>query len=186
MRQAVVDQRHKTFVPHVSVVTVGTTVQFPNNDDIFHNVFAYFEAKKFDLGMYPRGATKTVRFDTKGVVALLCNKHSEMSAYILVVDTPYSTVSDKDGKFMLKNVPPGEYTLKAWHESGSAASQVVKVTARETRVNVSIARKYQGYANVAPGTPAADDRRNRLGSVDSHSCNDGHADGPRDRQGGAS
>src|SRR5690349_4295222 len=72
MPKAVVDQRNKTFIPHVSVVTCGTTIQFPNNDTVFHNVFAYYHAKKFDLGMYPRGAVKTVNFDKPGLVALLC------------------------------------------------------------------------------------------------------------------
>ena len=125
----VIDQRDKLFAPHVSVVTVGTTVSFPNNDSVFHNVFAYFNAKKFDLGVYPRGATKKVRFDKKGVVALLCNVHSEMSAYIYVADTPYYAVTDKQGRFDIRNVPPGTYTLRAWHESGSVLTETVTVTA---------------------------------------------------------
>ena len=126
---AVIDQRDKLFSPHVSIITVGTTVSFPNNDSVFHNVFAYFNAKKFDLGVYPRGATKKIRFDKKGVVALLCNVHSEMSAYIYVADTPYYTVTDKQGRFDIRNVPPGTYTLRAWHESGSILTQTVTVTA---------------------------------------------------------
>lgn len=141
MAKAVVDQREKTFIPHVSVVTCGTTVQFPNNDTVFHNVFAYFEATKFDLGMYPRGATKKVTFKKPGLVALLCNVHSEMSAYILVVDTPYFAVTDREGRFHLRNVPPGTYTLHAWHESGATLTQTVIVKAQEAALTLDLTRK---------------------------------------------
>ena len=101
LAHATVDQRDKMFLPHVSVVTQGTTVHFPNDDTVFHNVFAYFQAKKFDLGMYPRGATKSVTFDKTGLVVLLCNIHSDMSAYILVVDTPYYAVTDQQGRYRI-------------------------------------------------------------------------------------
>ncbi len=127
MPKVVIDQREKMFQPHVSVVTVGTTVEFPNNDTVFHNVFAYFNAKKFDLGMYPRGTTKRVTFDKAGMVALLCNVHSEMSAYIIVVDTPYYVITDKKGKGSLPNVPPGTYTLHIWHESGATVTKQVEI-----------------------------------------------------------
>lgn len=139
--KAVVDQRDKVFQPHVSVVTVGTTVQFPNNDTVFHNVFAYFHAKKFDLGMYPRGATRNVTFDKKGLVSILCNIHSEMSAYVLVVDTPYYAVTDKQGRFTLRDVPPGTYTVRGWHESGAVLSQPLTVKAGETTVSLTLAKK---------------------------------------------
>ncbi|HZP83211.1 MAG TPA: carboxypeptidase regulatory-like domain-containing protein [Chthonomonadaceae bacterium] len=141
MAKAVVDQRDKTFLPHVSVVTRGTTVQFPNNDTVFHNVFAYFNAKKFDLGMYPRGATKRVTFDKPGLVALLCNVHSEMSAYIVVVDTPYYAITDRQGHFRIGNVAPGTYTLRVWHESGAALTQSFTVKAEDTALNLTLARK---------------------------------------------
>lgn len=126
-RRAVIDQRDKVFLPHVSVVPVGTTIEFPNNDAVFHNVFAYFEAKKFDLGMYPRGATRSKTFDRPGLVALLCNIHSEMSAYIYVVDTPFYAVTDRSGRFRMEGVVPGTYTLKAWHETGATLSQTILV-----------------------------------------------------------
>ena len=138
---AVVDQRDKTFTPHVSVVTRGTTVRFPNDDTVFHNVFAYFQAKKFDLGMYPRGTTKKVTFDKTGLVILLCNVHSYMSAYIMVVDTPYYAVSDGSGHFHLPNVPPGTYTLHGWHESGAVLTQTVTVGSRPQALTLALARK---------------------------------------------
>ena len=127
LTKAVVDQREMTFIPHVSVVTVGTTIEFPNNDTVFHNVYAYYQAKKFDLGMYPQGSVKRIKLDKTGVVALLCNVHSEMSAYIMVVDTPYYAVADKDGKFHIANVPPGVYQLHVWHESGVSYVKEIEV-----------------------------------------------------------
>ncbi len=139
--KAVVDQRDKMFVPHVSVVTRGTTIQFPNNDTVFHNVFAYFQAQKFDLGMYPRGASKSVKFDKTGVVALLCNVHSDMSAYIMIVDTPFYAVTDKQGHFHIPDVPPGEYTLHVWHESGAKYAQPLQVTNAPASLALALTRK---------------------------------------------
>ena len=141
MTNASVDQRDKTFTPHVSVVTRGTTVRFPNDDSVFHNVFAYFQAKKFDLGMYPRGTSKKVTFDKTGLVIILCNVHSYMSAYIMVVDTPYYAVSDGAGHFRLPNVPPGTYTLHGWHESGTALTQTVTVGTGPLALSLALARK---------------------------------------------
>ena len=89
MAHAVIDQRDKTFFPHVSVVTVGTRVQFPNNDTVFHNVFTEFHSARFDLGMYARGKTKTEVFDRTGLAVLMCSIHPTMSAYVMVVDTPF-------------------------------------------------------------------------------------------------
>ncbi len=139
--KSIIDQRDKTFIPHVTVIPRGTTVQFPNHDTVFHNVYAYFNAKKFDLGMYPRGATKTVTFDKTGVVALLCNVHSDMSAYIVVVDTPYYAISDSKGQFKIHGVPPGAYTLHAWHESGAVTTQPITVTGTDSTLTVTLARK---------------------------------------------
>ncbi len=141
MGKAVLDQRDKAFSPHVSVVTVGTTVEFPNNDTVFHNVFAYFDAKKFDLGMYPRGASKKVTFEKSGPVTILCNVHSEMSAYIMVVDTPYRAITDKLGKFHISNIPPGTYTLKTWHESGAVSKQSIEIKDKNPNVSIALSRK---------------------------------------------
>lgn len=140
LKSAVVDQRDLTFIPHVSVVTVGTTVRFPNNDTVYHNVFAEFDAKRFDLGMYPRGSTKSIRFDKPGMVALLCSVHSEMGAYIMVVDTPYFAVAGSSGIFRVPNVPPGAYTLHVWHESGQVYKQDVNVGQKDPDLSIRTGR----------------------------------------------
>jgi plastocyanin len=141
LSKAVIDQRQKTFIPHILVVPVGTNIQFPNNDTVFHNVFAYFDAKKFDLGMYPHGTTKTIKFDKKGLVSLLCNVHSDMSAYIMVVDTPYYAITDKQGHFQIKDMPPGTYVLRAWHESGYTLTQTITIKAEENPLDLTLTRK---------------------------------------------
>lgn len=140
LSSAVVDQRDKMFLPHVMVVTQGTRVSFPNDDTVLHNVFAYYNAKKFDLGVYPRGASKHVTFDKPGVVALLCNVHSDMSAYIYVVDTPYFAVTDAQGRFQIRDVPPGTYLLHAWHESGNETSQSVIISANNPLLMLTLHR----------------------------------------------
>lgn len=126
-RPVVLDQLQLTFVPHVLPVLVGTTVAFPNSDEVRHNVFSPSPAKLFNLGTYARGVSRSVTFDKPGEVALLCNVHPEMSAYIVVVETPYFAVTGRDGSFVIKGVPPGSYTLKAWHEESRSASTPVVV-----------------------------------------------------------
>ena len=135
-----VDQKGMRFVPHVLVVTKDTKVDFPNNDAVYHNVFAQFHAKKFDLGLYPKGSSKSIVFDRTGVVSVLCNVHSEMSAYIVIVDTPYYTITDKNGKFSIPGVKAGKYTAKAWHESGKTGSKDAQVSSSGGNVDISIAR----------------------------------------------
>ena len=105
------------------MVPVGSTVDFPNRDDIFHNVFAEYNAKKFDLGMYPKGQSRKVTFDKPGMVSVLCNVHSTMSAFIMVVDTPYYAKTNSKGQFRIGGVPSASYVLKVWHESGSQTAQ---------------------------------------------------------------
>ena len=121
------DQVNLTFVPHVLPVLVGTRVAFPNSDDIRHNVFSPTPSSKFNLGTYPKSTTKYYVFDKPGTVTLLCNVHAEMSAYVIVTETPYFAVTDKAGNFTLKNVPPGNYVLKVWHERAKPASMPVVV-----------------------------------------------------------
>jgi hypothetical protein len=97
-------------------VRVGSTVDFPNRDPFFHNVFSLFDGKRFDLGLYEAGATNSVRFDHVGVSYLFCNIHPEMSAVVVAVDTPYYGVSDKAGNLTIDNVPDGKYELHVWYE----------------------------------------------------------------------
>lgn len=126
--RAVLDQRNETFVPHVLAVTVGTVVDFPNNDKTFHNVFSLSRAKRFDLGRYAAGRSKSVRFDRPGLVRVFCDIHSHMSAYVLVLTHPFFSVTDTDGRFRISGVPPGQYTIVAWYEGEERTSRVVTVS----------------------------------------------------------
>ena len=109
-------QRHKTFEPHVLVVQVGTLVAFPNRDPFFHNIFSLYDGKRFDLGLYEAGTTRSVLFDRPGVSFLFCNIHAEMSAVIVAVDTRYFGLSDRSGHVMIPNLPEGRYQLNVWYE----------------------------------------------------------------------
>src|SRR5262249_4137757 len=122
----ILDQINLKFVPHVLPVLVGTTVAFPNSDEIRHNVFSP-GPPRFDLGTYAQHTTKYHLFDKPGVWTMLCNVHAEMSAYVIIAETPYFTKTDKDGKFVLKNVPPGKYSLKIWHEKAKPATVPIEV-----------------------------------------------------------
>jgi plastocyanin len=109
-------QKNKSFHPHLTVVRVGSVVDFPNHDPFFHNVFSLFDGKRFDLGLYEAGATNSVRFDHAGVSYLFCNIHPEMSAIVVAVDTPYYGVSDKRGTVTVAGPPDGKYELHVWFE----------------------------------------------------------------------
>jgi plastocyanin len=109
----VLDQHNLEFLPRVLVVRVGSTVKFPNNDRVFHNVFSFRDGKKFDLGVYPVGAVKYVKFDREGVSRLFCNIHPNMAAYVVSVDSPYFAASDANGAFVLR-APAGQYSYKVW------------------------------------------------------------------------
>jgi len=109
-------QKNKTFIPHVLPVSLGSTVEFPNLDPIFHNAFSNFNGQVFDLALYPPGKSKTVTFRRPGVVRIFCNIHPAMSAVIVVVNTPYYTVSDRSGHFSLPDVAPGRYRQNVFFE----------------------------------------------------------------------
>ncbi len=125
--RATMDQRNETFVPHVLAVTVGTTVEFPNSDNIYHNVFSLRGPRPFDLGRYAAGRSKSVRFDRPGIVRVFCEIHSHMSAFILVFNHRYFSVTSSDGRYQISRVPPGRYTLVAWNEGAIRESRQVVV-----------------------------------------------------------
>ena len=127
-KRATMDQRNETFVPHVLAITSGTTVEFPNSDRIYHNVFSLSKTRSFDLGRYAVGRSKAVRFDRPGIVRVFCDIHSHMSAFILVFSHPFFSVTDAVGRYRIDDVPPGNYTLVAWNEGVSSESRVVAVT----------------------------------------------------------
>ena len=118
-KKVVLDQRNLTFYPHVLAVRVGTTVDLPNNDRVFHNVFSFHDGKRFDLGLYPVGTARQVLFDHAGLSRIFCNIHQNMAAYVMVLATPYFSVSDEQGRFTIASVLPGSYTYHAWRPGGT-------------------------------------------------------------------
>jgi plastocyanin len=126
------DQENLVFVPHVLPVVVGPTVRFPNSDQVRHNVFSPTVCKKFNLGTYAAGEVREVTFDTACVVNVLCNVHSEMSAFIVVLENDYFAVTGPDGIFAIENVPAGTYEIKTWHEKLREKKQEVEVADGKT------------------------------------------------------
>jgi hypothetical protein len=119
-RSATLLQRDKRFTPHVLAIQVGTTVNFPNADPIFHNAFSNFDGQIFDVGLYPPGTSRQVYFRRPGIVRVFCNIHPMMSAVIAVVPTPWFATSDRSGAFAIPEVPPGAYRLRIFHERALA------------------------------------------------------------------
>jgi plastocyanin len=137
----IMDQQNLTFIPHILPVPVGATVHFPNNDKVNHNIFSLSRTNKFNLGSYKPGESKIVRFDKPGIVEVRCDVHAEMAAYIMVLKNPYFAITDDQGRFEIpdskhleqnsikeiKNLPPGKYVLKTWHEKLKSKKQAVIV-----------------------------------------------------------
>ena len=128
-QESQIAQLGETFIPHVLPIVKGSTVEFPNQDPIFHNVFSLSGTKTFDLGRYPKGDSRAVTFDQAGVVPVFCHLHSDMSAIIVVLDNPYFVVPGPDGRYRIENIPAGNYTLVAWHERSEQVEQQVDVIA---------------------------------------------------------
>lgn len=137
-----VSQAGLVFKPRILPIVKGTTVDFTNDDNVVHNVFAPpGSAKRFNLGTYGQGVSKAATFDTLGEVILLCNVHPEMVGFVIVLQNPYSAITtDKKGNFEIKNVPPGKYTLRVWHEKLKEVSQEVVVEEGKT-VSVEFKKK---------------------------------------------
>jgi len=114
-KKAIVEQRDMKFTPYVLPIVVGTTVEFPNNDKSWHNVFSKSDTKPFDLGLYAPGKSRSQVFDKPGVVRVLCNAHPSMEAFILVKEHPYIAAPDKRGNFRLDGVPLGKFRVQVWH-----------------------------------------------------------------------
>lgn len=123
----VMKQERLAFVPHVLAIQKGTTVEFPNSDPIFHNVFSLSRKSSFDLGRYPMGASKSVRFDEPGLVKVFCHIHSDMNGLVMVLDNPFFTRPDASGRFEIDRVPPGTYRVVAWHERARPLETTVRI-----------------------------------------------------------
>ena len=134
------DQFNLKFVPHVLQVLVGTTVAFPNTDVVRHNVFSPTR-KEISLGTYRVGETRYQIFDKPGVVTLLCNIHAEMSAFVIVTETPYADKSDAAGNYTIRNVPPGRYVLRVWSEKAKPQTREIEVFAGDLKnINFELRR----------------------------------------------
>ena len=130
----IVDQIDKEFVPYVKAVRAGSSVKFPNKDDIRHHVYSFSPAKKFELPLYSGTPTQPMLFDKPGIVKLGCNIHDWMIAYIYVTETPYFGKSEADGRVELEALPPGRYRVRVWHPlmQGTEDATVKRIELRDT------------------------------------------------------
>jgi len=144
-RRFIMDTRSKGFSPDLLVITTGSTVSFPNGDPILHNVYSDTPGLAFDLGLYGEGETREARFDRAGLVAVHCNVHSAMQAKILVLETPFFTRADAQGRYELPDLPAGLGTLVAWHPRALALSQPIAVpTADAVELRLTVSRPRAG------------------------------------------
>ncbi|HXI03847.1 MAG TPA: carboxypeptidase regulatory-like domain-containing protein [Candidatus Saccharimonadales bacterium] len=125
--QQIMAQVDETFVPHVLPILAGSTVDFPNSDPFFHNVFSLSMASAFDLGHYPKGTSKSVRFDKPGLVKVFCHLHADMSAVIMVLENPFFAVPAESGAYRIEGIPPGRYKVTAWHERAHPVTREVTI-----------------------------------------------------------
>lgn len=134
-----IDQRGLRFNPHVLAVPVGATVEFANSDRVLHNIFVPpLDTEGFDLGTWPQGETRRHTFAESGVYVILCSVHPDMEAFVVVVPTPYFARTGEDGSFTIENVPPGAYTLHAWHERGLAQERQVEVGGQTVQLSIAL------------------------------------------------
>ena len=150
-------QKNKMFTPHLMVVPVGSSVAFPNADPFFHNVFSLFDGRRFDLGLYEAGSTRTVVFSREGVSYIFCNIHSEMSAVVIALSTPYAGTADAHGGFHIKDVPAGDYDLHVWVE-GQKQTSLDRLTRR-----VHVAGEATDLGEISSGQPEQQQHMNKFG-----------------------
>jgi plastocyanin len=153
-------QKDKQFHPHLLVVPTGSSVEFPNADPFFHNVFSLFNGKRFDLGLYESGTSRSVRFDREGVSYIFCNIHPGMGAVVLALNTPYYAVSDADGLVLIHGVPPGSYRMNVWSETATW------LQAREAQHNIQIGSGSAvrlGEIEMQPASSALGNHKNKFG-----------------------
>ena len=130
------------FVPRNLAVMKGTTVDFPNSDNVLHSAFSISSSNPFELGIYGQGHEKFVTFKNSGLVELFCHIHSHMHAYVLVLDNPFFSMTAKDGSYMISNLPNGTYTLKAWAGPSDTMEKTVTINGDETvSLNLTLATK---------------------------------------------
>lgn len=158
-------QKNRMFSPHLLVIPVGSVVSFPNADPFFHNVFSYFNGKRFDLGLYEAGTSKEITFSREGVSYIFCNIHPEMSAVILTIDTPLYGVADPSARLTLRNVPPGDYLLHVWVE-GLMQPALDRIT-RPVQVSATGTNSITVDARSAPQQPTK--HLNKFGQPYDHS-----------------
>jgi plastocyanin len=152
-------QHNRAFQPNLLVVPVGSTVDFPNTDPFFHNVFSLFDGKRFDLGLYEAGQSNSVRFDRVGVSLLFCNIHPEMNGVVIVLDTPYYGVSDGTGSVELRGVPDGDYQVHVWYARSSPES----LHAIARKVTISNSSYDLGLITIAANPPLSLTHKNKYG-----------------------
>jgi hypothetical protein len=158
-------QKNKMFTPHLLVVPVGSSVAFPNADPFFHNVFSLFDGRRFDLGLYEAGSTRSVVFSREGISYIFCNIHSEMSAVVISLATPFYGFADAQGIVHIKNVPDGDYELHVWIE-GQKQSSLDRLTRR-----VHVTGEIADLGEIRSDTPAQKQHLNKFGQPydpDSH------------------
>jgi hypothetical protein len=150
-------QKNKMFTPHLLVVPVGSIVEFPNADSFFHNVFSLFDGRRFDLGLYEAGSKRSVVFSREGTSYIFCNIHSEMSAVVIALSTPYFSVADTQGVFHINDVPAGDYDLHVWVE-GQKQTSLDRLTCR-----VHVAREAANLGEISLGYPEQQQHHNKFG-----------------------
>jgi len=152
-------QKNRMFRPHLLVIPVGSMVEFPNADPFFHNVFSLFDGKRFDLGLYETGSTKSVTFSSEGVSYIFCNIHPEMSAVVLTLSTSLFAIADSSGTFHLSGVPPGDYEMHVWIE-GVPQPTLNNMT---RRVHLSTAATDLGKVEIPEDLPLTTSHQNMYG-----------------------